>query len=184
MPCPFTGPKRYPICTHYSCLSGWPDIFLGSETLTNRSKIWVAKSRVKKAGSLLFKREEGAWPVASSVFEEQWPCFLHLTFCNPYFGPFFTGSQTDPYFQNKSGCRLTEWICFAPVETIWARPIIELNWVPLQKVLCWQKNWIYYMKILFWFGPAQIFLGSIKGQGISILHIQWKRQKICYLKPL
>ena len=110
--------------------------------------------------------------------------FSHLPFCNPYFGPFFTGSQTDPYFQNKSGCRLTERICFAPVETIWARPIIELNWVPLQKVFCWQKNWIYYMKILFWFGPAQNFLGSIKGQGISILHIQWKRQKICYLKPL
>ena len=43
------------ICTHYSTLSGRPDIFLGSGTFKKRSKIWVAKSRVQKAGSLLFK---------------------------------------------------------------------------------------------------------------------------------
>ena len=37
------------------------------------------------------------------------PVFLHPAFCNPYFGPdFFSGSQSDPYFQNKnSGCRCT-----------------------------------------------------------------------------
>ena len=38
---------------------------------------------------------------------------LHPSFCNPYFGPFFTGSQTDPCFQNKnSGCGLwIDWTC-------------------------------------------------------------------------
>ena len=33
---------------------------------------------------------------------------LDPTFCNPHFGPSFSGSQTDPYFQNKNrGFRLT-----------------------------------------------------------------------------
>ena len=61
------------ICTHYSSLSGRPNIFLGSGTLKKGPKYGL-----QKAG------------------------------CNPYFGPFFTGSQTEPCFQNKnSGCRLS-----------------------------------------------------------------------------
>ena len=31
-----------------------------------------------------------------------WPFFLHPSFCNSYFGHFFTGSQTDPCFLNKN----------------------------------------------------------------------------------
>ena len=33
---------------------------------------------------------------------------MHPAFCTSYFGPFFSGSQKDPCFQNKnSECRLT-----------------------------------------------------------------------------
>ena len=55
------------ICTHYSSLSGQPDIFLGSGTLKKGSKMWVAKSRVQKRGSLLFKKRKDS--LASSLFE-------------------------------------------------------------------------------------------------------------------
>ena len=75
-----------------------------------------------------------------------------------------------------------------PVQIFWSRPKIELTFIPLQKVLCRHKNWIYYMKIIFWsgtknlglvqyvnqylawhkkFGPAQNVLGLVKGQGIN-----------------
>ena len=44
--------------------------------------------------------------------EKKQSVFLHPAFCNPYFGPFFEGSKTDPCFQNKNiGRRLTEQVC-------------------------------------------------------------------------
>ena len=59
------------------------------------------KQGAKKQGHCYLKRGEAAWPLL--FFKHNDPAF-----CNPYFGPFFTGSQTDPCFQNKnSGCRLT-----------------------------------------------------------------------------
>ena len=61
------------------------------------------KQGAKKQGHCYSKREEAAWPLL----------FLQPAFCNPYFGPFFTGSQTDPCFQNKnSGCRLNGRVYF------------------------------------------------------------------------
>ena len=56
------------ICTHYSNLSGRPDIFLGSGTLKKSSpKYGPEKSRVQKTGSLLFKKRRSQ--AASSLFE-------------------------------------------------------------------------------------------------------------------
>ena len=66
----------------------------------------LKKTGSKKQGHCYSKREEAA----CSLFflNNNDPVFLHPDFCNPYFEPFFSSSQTDPCFQNKnSGCRLT-----------------------------------------------------------------------------
>ena len=55
------------ICTHYSSLSGWSDIFLGSGTLKNRSKIWIAKGRVQKNRVIGIQKRRSS--LASSLFE-------------------------------------------------------------------------------------------------------------------
>ena len=52
------------ICTHYSKLSGRPDIFLGSGTL---KKSGPKKAGCQKTGSLLFKKRIGS--LASSLLE-------------------------------------------------------------------------------------------------------------------
>ena len=49
---------------------------------------------------------------------------------------------------------------FVTVQIFWARPKVWLHLVTLQKLLCWHKNGIYSMKIIFWCGsrclwPAQ-----------------------------
>jgi hypothetical protein len=52
------------ICTHYSKLSGQPDIFLGSGTLKKLGTLLFAKSRVqKKQGHCYSKREETRLPL-------------------------------------------------------------------------------------------------------------------------
>ena len=49
------------ICTHYSNLSGRPDIFLGSGTLKKQGpKYGVQKAGCKKQGHCYSKREEGS----------------------------------------------------------------------------------------------------------------------------
>ena len=55
------------ICTHYSSLSGWPDIFLESGTLRQGPKYGFQKAGCKNTGSLLFKKRRGQ--AASSLFE-------------------------------------------------------------------------------------------------------------------
>ena len=46
------------ICTHYSSLSGWPDIFLGSGTLKKVQNMGCKKQGAKKQGHCYSKREE------------------------------------------------------------------------------------------------------------------------------
>ena len=79
---------------------------------------------------------------------------------------------------------------FVLVQNFWASPKIWVHLVPLQKLLCRDKNQFYWMQIIFlsgtkclWLpqyvnkflvwhkrcGPAQNILGPVKGQGISIL---------------
>ena len=41
---------------------------------------------------------------------------------------------------------------FVTVQIFWGRPNVWLHLVPLQKLLCWHKNWIYSLKIFFWCG--------------------------------
>jgi hypothetical protein len=89
------------ICTHYSKLSGRPDIFLGSGTL---KKSGPKKSRVPKNRVILIQKENRQPGLFSLEIT------MTLILCTLlFFGPdFFSGSQTDPCFQNKnSGCRLT-----------------------------------------------------------------------------
>ena len=77
-------------------------MFLGSGTLKKSSKYGLQNAGCKKQDHCYSKREEARLPLLFLTL------FLHLAFCNPYFWPFFSGSQTDPCFQNKnSGCRLT-----------------------------------------------------------------------------
>ena len=42
------------------------------------------------------------WQFMKSLFRALMTLFLHPSFCNSYFGHFFTGSQTDPCFLNKN----------------------------------------------------------------------------------
>ena len=39
--------------------------------------------------------------------------------------------------------------CFVAVQIFWASPKIWLHLVPLQKLLCWHKNQLYWMQIIF-----------------------------------
>ena len=48
--------------------------------------MWVAKSRVQNQGHCYSKREEAACDL---LFLNNITLFLHLAFCNPYFGIFF-----------------------------------------------------------------------------------------------
>ena len=51
--------SRQSICTHYSSLSGQPDIFLGSGTLKNEvQNMDLKKAGSKKQGHCYSKREE------------------------------------------------------------------------------------------------------------------------------
>ena len=69
-------------------------------------KSGMQKAGCKKQGHCYSKREEAAalfsfWIIMTLFFA---PCFLHPIFLTW----FFSGSQTDPCFQNKnSGCKLT-----------------------------------------------------------------------------
>ena len=98
------------ICTHYSKLSGRPDIFLGSGTL---KKSGPKKSRVPKNRVIVIQKENRQPGLFSFGIT------MTLIFCTLiFFGPdFFSGSQTDPCFQNKnSGCRLTGRMTHKPVQ--------------------------------------------------------------------
>ena len=61
----------------------------------------LKKAGCKKAGSLLLKKRKGS--LAPSLFD---PVFLHSIL-----DLIFSGSQTDPSFQNKNnGCTLIGWM--------------------------------------------------------------------------
>jgi hypothetical protein len=61
----------------------------------------LKKAGSKKQGHRYSKREEAAWPLL--FLNKNDPVFFTLLFSGPYFGPdFFSGSQTDPCFQNKN----------------------------------------------------------------------------------
>jgi hypothetical protein len=63
----FWHPIAQSICTHYSSFSGRPDIFLGSGTLKNRSKIWAAKSRMQQNRVIGIQKRRSS--LAFSLFE-------------------------------------------------------------------------------------------------------------------
>ena len=91
----------------------------------------MQKAGCKKQGHCHSKREEAAWPLL--FLNNNDPVFCTLRFSGPYFGPdFFSGSHTDPCFQNKnSGC--------------WA-------------LIFWQPQWI--LATLKWF--HRLFLSIFK----------------------
>ena len=75
------------LCTHYSSLSGRPDIFLGSGTLKNQvQNMDLKKARSKKQGHCYSKREEAT--LLLFVLNNNNPAFS-----DPYFGPFFKSSR-------------------------------------------------------------------------------------------
>ena len=74
------------ICTHYSSLSGRPDIFLGSGTLKKGPKYGLQKAGCKKHGS-----EEAR--LILLFLNNIDPVYLDPAFCNPYVGPFFQTSR-------------------------------------------------------------------------------------------
>ena len=86
------------ICTVISNLSGRSDIFLGSGNRIQNieSKKQGAKNRVIVIQKE--KRQPGLFPFWITMTLFFAPCFLHLIF----WVWFFTGLQTDPYFQNKN----------------------------------------------------------------------------------
>ena len=96
-------------------LSGGPDIFLGSGTLKNQVQNMGWKGQGTKNRAIVIQKERrqpnlfSFW-IKITLFLK--PCFLHPVFCST----FFSGSQTDPCFQNKNcGCRLNRrlWLlCF------------------------------------------------------------------------
>jgi len=102
------------ICTHYSNLSGRPDIFLGSWTFKKSGTLLFAKSRVQKNRVVVFQKEKR--PVCLfSFWITMTLVFLHPVIFKKQGAWFFSGSQTDPGFQNKnSGCRLTGRIWCVP----------------------------------------------------------------------
>ena len=68
-PCTAINAIAESICTHYSNLSGRPDILLGSGTFKISGTLLFAKSRVQKTGSFLFKKRRDQ--AAPSLFELQ-----------------------------------------------------------------------------------------------------------------
>ena len=108
------------ICTHYFSLSGRPDIFLGSGT---GKKSGPKKSRVQKNRVIVIQKEKR--PDCLFSF---WITTTRFFCTQLFFGPdLFSGSQTDPCFQNKnSGCRLTgrlEW----PQIKVWNYQSLAVN---------------------------------------------------------
>ena len=68
------------LCTHYSCFENMGQ-FVTLKKI--RSKIWTWKKQCEKTGSFLFKKRRGQ--AASSLFEQQWPCFLLPAFFRSIF---------------------------------------------------------------------------------------------------
>ena len=57
------------------------------------------KSRVQKMGSLLFKKEETAWPLL--FLNNNDPVFCTLRFSGPYFGPDFFKATNGRMFSKQ-----------------------------------------------------------------------------------
>ena len=114
------------ICTHYSCfenLGGFVTLKkIRSKVFDQnkiRSKVWTWKKQgAKKQSHCYSKREEARLPFL--FLNKTTLFFCTLLFSGPYFGPdFFSGSQTDPCFQNKnSGCRLTGRLGFIAIDCL------------------------------------------------------------------
>ena len=88
------------ICTHYSNLSGWPDIFLGSETLKKQGpKYGVQKAGCKKQGHCYSKREEAA--ALFSFLNNNDPVFCTLLFASHIFDLIFFRVTNRPMFSKQ-----------------------------------------------------------------------------------
>ena len=70
----FSNSVAQSISTHYSSLSDWPDIFLGSVTFLKK----VQNMGCKKQDNCYSKREEGAWPLL--FLNKNDPVFCTLLF--------------------------------------------------------------------------------------------------------
>ena len=89
------------ICTHYSNLSGRPDIFLGSETLKKKlgPKYGVQKAGCKKQGHCYSKREEAA--AFFSFLNNNDPVFCTLLFASHIFDLIFFRVTNRPMFSKQ-----------------------------------------------------------------------------------
>ena len=95
------------ICTHYSSLSGRPDIFLGSGTKKNQvQNMDLKKAGCKKQGHCYSKREEAAW---SFLFlNNNDPGFCTLLFATHILDPFF--KVPDPKKISGRPDKLEKWV--------------------------------------------------------------------------
>ena len=117
------------ICTHYSCFENQGRFVTLKKT--GHPAFWK-KQGAKNQGHCYSKREEAAWSLL--FLNNNDPGFLHPAFWKKQGAWFFSGSQTDPGFQNKnSGCRLTGRLC----------SILIFMHLEFQK-----KNWIFFQ--IFW----------------------------------
>ena len=99
----------------------------------------LTKPGWKKQGHCYSKREEAAWPFL--FLNNNDPVFMHPAFFRSIFWTwFFSGSQTDPCFQNKnSGCRLTGWI---PPDLFKSRVCSNAGSnTPCWSLASWRKGW-------------------------------------------
>ena len=81
---PHNSTFTHSICTHYSSLSGWPDIFLGSGTLKNQvQNMDLKKAGSKKQGYCYSKRENAAFSWITMTL------FFHLAFFRSIFWTWF-----------------------------------------------------------------------------------------------
>ena len=50
--------------------------------------------------------------------------------------------------------------CFVPFQIFWVSPKIWLHLVPLQKLLCWHKNQLYWMQMIVLSGTKCLWLAQ------------------------
>ena len=87
------------ICTHYSSLSGQPDIILGSGTKKSVQNMGCKKQGAK-VGSLLLKKKKRQPGIL--FLDKNYPVFCTLLVATHIFGPdFFSESQTEPFFSTR-----------------------------------------------------------------------------------
>ena len=154
------------IGTHYSSLSGRPDIFLGSGTFKKSGTLLFEKSRVQKNRVIVILKEKRPGCLFSFWITND-PVFLHTAFCNPYFGRIFM-SKEDQGDMGSSTVFLIEnqW---TQKKVIFSNPpfffILLSNLHGCQAVL---KKVIYLLKVL---KMHFLFTGRV-------WHVAWNRKPI------